>query len=264
VLSFYKIELFMVCTQKHILGLCLFLLLGIGNINIKAQTVSADILLTKALESDDFLPLLIEAAIKYSPQVKRSANSVDVATSNLHISKNAIFSGLGVNSSYNYGTNYSAVNNPGGVGSATNTFTTSQSGFYNLGVVVQLPLISILNRKHLLKAGQAQINMAKADQESVNMAIKEDVIRQYQELKLAKKILELSNNSLQTAQSNAIMAEKQFLQNQIAIDQASGVQQAYNKAKIEYETSLNSFQTIFMQLEAYIGVNLTTLLQKIK
>ncbi len=238
--------------------LCLF---GISENCIRAQTLDADELLTKSLDSDELLPLLIEAAINFSPQVKRVNNTLEIANSSLKINKNLIYNGLALSSSYHYGTNYSAINSSTAL---QNTLTTSQTGFYNVGVAFQLPITSIINRKHTLKTSQAQINIALAEQENINLAIKQDIITQYQELKLAKKLLAISRSSLQSAQTNHLMAEKQFLQNQIAIDQSSRVFEVYNKAKVEYETALNRFQTIFMQLEASIGGNLTTLLKQIK
>lgn len=254
----------MVCFKRHILRVALMFVIGLSTLEVNAQTVSTDILLAKGLESDDFLLLLIESAIKFSPQIKRTSAAVEVANANLKINKNAIYSGISALSSYNFGTNYSAVNNPTGTIPGANSFTTSQTGFYNIGVGVQLPLISVLNRKHLIKSGQAQVNSAIADQESINLEIKLEVIRQFQALKLAKKILLLNSNSLQSAQSNYVIAEKQFAQNQNGIDQFSSISEAYNRSKIEYETSLNTFQTTFMQLEAFVGVNLSTLLQQIK
>ncbi len=254
----------MVCFKRHILRVALMFVIGLSTLEVNAQTVSTDILLAKGLESDDFLLLLIESAIKFSPQIKRTSAAVEVANANLKINKNAIYSGISALSSYNFGTNYSAVNNPTGTIPGANSFTTSQTGFYNIGVGVQLPLISVLNRKHLIKSGQAQVNSALADQESINLEIKLEVIRQFQALKLAKKILLLNSNSLQSAQSNYVIAEKQFAQNQNGIDQFSSISEAYNRSKIEYETSLNTFQTTFMQLEAFVGVNLSTLLQQIK
>ncbi len=254
----------MVWRKNNMLRIVLFLMVGMGSFEANAQTVSTDILMAKALESEDFLVLLIESAIKFSPQTKKGLAAVEVANASLKINKNAIYSGISALSSYNYGTNYSAVNNPTGTIPGANSFTTSQTGFYNLGIGVQLPLISVLNRKHLIKSGQAQVNSALAEQENINLGIKLEVIRQFQALKLARKILMLNSSTLQSTQSNYVIAEKQFAQNQNGIDQFSTVLEAYNRSKIEYETSLNTFQTVFMQLEAFVVVNLSTLLQQIK
>ncbi|MBB6003598.1 TolC family protein [Arcicella rosea] len=254
----------MVWLKKNMFRIVLFFIIGMNTLEVNAQTVSTDILMAKALESEDFLVLLIESAIQFSPQTKKGLAAVEVANANLKVSKNALYSGIAASSSYNYGTNYSAVNNPTGVIPGANSFTTSQTGFYNVGIGVQLPLISVLNRKHIIKAGQAQINSALAEQENVNLTIKQEVIGRFQALKLAKKILALSTSNLQSVESSFIIAEKQFAQNQIGVDEQAKVLESYNKAKIEYETSLNTFQTVFMQLEAFVGVNLSTLLQQIK
>ncbi|MDN3654645.1 hypothetical protein QWZ08_03340 [Ferruginibacter paludis] len=52
---------------------------------------------------------------------------------NLKMNKKVIFDIVSLRSSYGYGTNYSAVNNQSAV--VGNNLTTSQSAFYNLGVV---------------------------------------------------------------------------------------------------------------------------------
>lgn len=257
----------MVYPSKHIFYcFSFFFLFGLNafSVNAQNQALDADAVLTKALETDQLLPLLTDAALKTSPQIKMGANAVDVAVANLKVNKNAIYSGASLMSSYSYGTNYSAVNNPNGGLNNTNTFTTAQSGFYSLGAGLQLSIVNVINRKHIIKAGQAQINIAQAQQENVNLVIKQEVIRQYQEFKLAKKLLTLSVNSLQASESNHMIAEKQFLQGQITIEQVSGVLSNYNSAKAAYETALNKFQTVYMQLETFVGVNLTTLLQQIK
>ena len=254
----------MVGSRRYTISIFLFLVLCISKLEVTGQSLPADALLAKALDSEEFLPLLIDAATKSSPQIKRSMNSVDIATSTLKINKNVLFSGIGLISSYNYGTNYSAVNNTATTVPGANSFTTAQTGFYNFGVAASLPITNIINRKHLLKSSQAQVNIALAEQENLTLEIKQQIIGLYQQLRLARKVFIINSNNLQIAKSNSSLAEKQFLQNQITIDQVSSVLESFNKAKVEYETALNNFQLIFMQLEVVVGVNLTTLLQQIK
>ena len=152
--------------------LYLLLLVVFTNTKSSAQVPSTDSLLTKALQTDQLLPMLIDSAIKYSPVVRRMANSVNFADENLQMNKKNIYSSLSLISSYNYGTNYSAVNNA--TGSSLNNFTTSQTGFYNMGIGIQLPLTQILSRKNLIRSGVAQVNQA--DKILSNQLLREDLI----------------------------------------------------------------------------------------
>ncbi|MFM2358116.1 MAG: hypothetical protein RLY16_108 [Bacteroidota bacterium] len=231
--------------------------------NLKAQVASSDSLLTKAFITDELLPHFIDSALKYSPEIKRLSSITTSMKENLQIAKKNIFSAINVNSSYNYGTNFTALNTPTG-GGATNTFTTAQTGFYNVGVGLQLPITSILNRKNQLKSGKAQVDMANAQVDGAALLVKQDVIRLYQEMKLAFRLLTISTKSKQSAQINYTMLEKDFVQGQATVVQLSSVLEIANKAVVDYETNLIRFQTAIMTMEAYTNVNLLSLLKLVK
>jgi outer membrane protein TolC len=240
-----------------------FSLLLFFQFSAEAQTSSVDSLLTKELASDELLPILTDSAIKYSPVVRTSANNEAYANANLQISKKSIYNAVSLVSSYNYGTNYSATNNPSG-GSIGANFTTAQTGFYNLGVGIRLPLSEILNRKNIIKVGESQVNMAAAEKDNAVLYIKQEVIRLYQDFKLMHRLLSISSQNKQASQVNNTMAEKNFLNAQLTVDQVSGVLEIYNKSVVEYETNLNRFQTSYLQLETYTGVNLSKLIMGAK
>ncbi|WP_238806564.1 TolC family protein [Emticicia aquatica] len=225
-----------------------------------SQKISTDSLLIKALANDQLLPILINSAQKFSPDVKRMSANVEYSSANQRISRNAIFSSFSFLSSYHYGTNYSAVTEF----NAANSFTTVQTGFYNIGVGLQLPLSLILNRRHLLKSTQSQLEMAQFDKENSNLYVKQQVIRYYQELKLSHRLMVISSSNRQAAQINFKLGEKEFMQGQLSVGQYSTILDIFNKAKIEYETNLNRFQTSLMQLDAYTGVSFSTLLNQVK
>jgi len=233
------------------------------NFSVKAQTPTIDSLLEKALISDELLPILIDSAVKYSAEFRKSGSSVTYARASLGVSKKAIFGGVSIGSSYNYGTNFSAVNNPSST-TAGNNFTTAQTGFYNIGLGVQLPVTAILNRKNIIKEGQSLLDAAIADQENTALLIKQKVIGMYQEFKLLKRMLVLNTKAMQSAQLNNTLAEKDFLNGQITVDQYSTVQDKLNKSIIDLETYINKFQTSYMQLEAFTGTNLSTLIRVVK
>ncbi len=233
------------------------------NCATQAQSVSADSLLVRVLATDRLLPMLIDSAIKYSPEVQRIGSNQDYAAANLRISKNIIYSAVSMVSSYNYGTNISAVSNQSGT-TGGNNFTTAQNSFYNVGVGLQLPITHLMNRKSIIKAGQSQVNMAIAEKDKAALFIKQEVIRLYQDFKLSQKLVVISSKNKQSAQINNTMAEKDFLNGQITVDQVSRVLDIYNKSIIEFETNVNRFQLMYMQLEAYTSTNLSTLIMQVK
>ena len=233
------------------------------NISAKAQSPSADSLLVRALATDQLLPMLIDSAIKYSPEVRRIGSNEDYAAANLRISKNILYSAVSMVSSYNYGTNISAISNQGPI-TGGNNFTTAQNSFYNVGIGLQLPITHLINRKSIIKAGQSQIDMAIAEKDKAALFIRQEVIRLYQDFKLSLKLVTISSINKQSAQINNAMAEKDFLNGQIAVDQVSRVLDIYNKSTIEFETNVNRFQMMYMQLEAYTNTNLSTLIMQVK
>jgi outer membrane protein TolC len=231
--------------------------------SVHAQSGAIDSLLTKVLSTDELLPMLIDSAIKHSAEVRKSGSNITYANQSLQISKKAIFSAVSMGSSYNYGTNFSAVNNPAGSGSVNN-FTTAQTGFYNLGIGIQLPLTHIINRKNIIKEGQSLVEAAVADKENTELLVKQEVIRIYQDFKLLQKLVMISSKNKESAEVNNVLAQKDFLNGQLTVDQVSSVQEKYNKSVIDFETNVIKFQTDYIQLEVFTGTNLSTLIRKLQ
>jgi outer membrane protein TolC len=222
-----------------------------------AQYVT-DSMVLGALNSDKLLPLLIDSAIKHNPEVKRVDNSIGLAEENLKMSKNNIYNALSLFSSYHYGTTGNLTSGQ------VSTITLTQSSYYTMGVGVQLPLTHIISRKSLIRSGEYQVKMAKSEKDGAEEYIKQEVIRVYQELKLAHKLVTVSSEGKQSASINYKMAEKQFLQGDINVTELSRVQDISNKSNIEFETYVNRFQTAWLQLEAFTGVNLSNLIFSLK
>lgn len=250
----------MIWNKKHSIVTVIWMASTLLPFTSICQKVSTDSLLTKVFSNDQLLPQLITAAQKFSPEIKRLSSGVDFAIANKKISKNAIFDRISVLASYYYGTNYSAVNES----NSLNRFSTVQTGFYNLGVGVQLPVSQIINRRHFEKATQSQIDMANYEKENTNLYIKQRVIEYYQDLKLSHKLMLISSNNRQAAQINYKIGERDFLQGQITVEQNARLLDIYNKSRIDFETYLNKFQTSLMQLDAYTSISFSTMLNQVK
>lgn len=219
---------------------------------------ATDSMVLNALNSGKLLPLLIDSAIRHNPEVKRVDNSVGLAEENLKMSKNNIYNALSLFSSYHYGTTGNLTSGQ------VSTITLTQSSYYTMGVGIQLPLTHLISRKSLIRSGEYQVKMAQSEKEGAAEYIKQEVIRVYQELKLAHKLVSVSSEGKQSAAINYKMAEKQFLQGDINVAELSRVQDISNKSNIEFETHVNRFQTAWLQLEIFTGVNLSNLIASLK
>jgi outer membrane protein TolC len=228
----------------------------------QASATTIDSLLKKAFITDELLPMLIDSAIKYSPlaRIGRSNETRIKATHN--INKRSIYNALSIRTSLGYGSNFSAINNQSAT--ISENYTTGSSAFYSIGVGLQLPISQIINHKDIKKVERSIVEAAVADKDNTVQTIKHDVVKAYQELKLSQKILSVSSKNKQSAEIIFNLAEKNFLNGQLTVDQVSLVTESHNRALIEFETNLIKFQTNYMELEAITGTNLLTLLMTVK
>ena len=84
------------------------------------------------------------------------------------------------------------------------------------------------------------------------------------ELKLYYKLMQNSSLNKNSAEINYTMAEKEFLNGQLTLDQISRIQEISIKAQSDYETNLNRYQQSLLQLKAITGVDFYELLNTLK
>jgi outer membrane protein TolC len=238
-------------------GKLIITLLLLFSILSKAQE-PIDSMFIRAMESGRLLPMLIDSAIKNNPEVNRADNSIGLAKENLQIAKKSIYSAFSLFSSYNYGNNANVITG------SVSTINQVQSSYYNVGVYVQLPMTHLVSRKNTIRASEFQVKMAENEKKSAEQYLTDEVIREYQELKLALQLVKVSSEGKQTALVNYQMCQKQFLQNDVALTELSRIQDIYTKASIEFEIDVNRFQTAYLKLENFTGVKLANLIATLK
>ena len=106
--------------------------------------------------------------------------------------------------------------------------------------------------------------MAKSEKEIAVYDIKQSVIIMYHQFKLAHKLVMISSKNNQSAQINYAMMEKDFVQGQVTVTQLAAVTEIANKSVVEFETTVNGFQSVYMQLEMLTNTNLLTLIRQVK
>nr|GFD08431.1 hypothetical protein [Tanacetum cinerariifolium] len=77
------------------------------------------------------IPILIDAALKYSAQIENLNIAKQVALANQHLEKKRILSGLSVGSAYTYGSVYNVVD-PTRPGGGINPFGLPTQSLYNV------------------------------------------------------------------------------------------------------------------------------------
>ncbi len=236
-----------------------------ATLQLNAQVMPSDSALIKIFESDILLPILIDSALKNSGEVRRIENGILVWKETAELNKKNIWSGISLLSSYNYGTAADlTVGKDNTSINPSSTFRSNKGDRYNLGINVQIPLTYFLGRKNLIHVSELQSKMAEGERDNAKQYIKGEVIRMYQEMKLAQKLLLISANGKQTAHVNYSLAEKSFIQGNGDLDQLSRLHDIYSKASAQFETDVNRFQTNYLQVQEYAGVKLSDLILQLK
>ena len=230
-------------------------------VKANSQVIPTDSALLKLFDSDVLLPMIMDSAIKNSGEIRRIENSVLVWKETTESNKKNIWSGVSLLSSYNYGTAADlTVGKDNTSINQSSTFRSNKGDRYNFGVNVQIPLSFLLARKNLIHVSELQAKMAEGEKDNAKQYVKSEVIRMYQEMKLAQKLVLLSSKGKQTAFVNYSLAEKSFVQGNGDLDQLSRLHDIYSKGSAEFETNINRFQTSYLQLQEYAGIRLSNLI----
>lgn len=176
-----------------------------------AQDLPSDSTLARILESNVLLPLLMDSAVKNSAEVKRMGKNVAQFEQNLQALKKSLLNNIMFNSSYGYGNvgSLAYVKDPTGINQLAND-NSLRTTRYNVGVSLQLPLGNFLTRKNATRSMELQIGMAEDEKENAAVYIKQQVIKMYQQLKLAHTLLLTTGKMYQTAKLSVDMAQKKL------------------------------------------------------
>jgi outer membrane protein TolC len=223
----------------------------------KSQGQYLDGKLSVALQTDKLLPILIEMATKTHPDFKIAESNKLMAVENLKIVRKNIFNALSLSSSYYLG------NTPTFGSGQITPIKYNSATFYNVGVAMQLPITHIINRKNNIKNAELQAVKNESEKAGTSLIIKQEIIRLYQEMKLAHRLVLTTIEGKQGSSINYKLAEKQFVQGDIPLSELSRLQEILTRSSIEFETANNRLQTAYMQLDAYTDNQLTKLLSNL-
>ncbi|QMU27712.1 TolC family protein [Adhaeribacter radiodurans] len=207
------------------------------------------------------LPLLIDAAVKYSAQIEKLDAAKQIAYDNIRLSRKQILNGLAVGSGYSYGTMLNTVNGDQQV-SQINAFNLPARAQYNSGINLSLSLGQLLGRKYEVHRQELTLKQAEADRKTEEREIRQLVIKTYQEVSLAKVTWEQSVDALQSADINKKLADKKFKLGQIELDELMVVNDFYTKSAMAQEQFKNKYETVYLILEELTGITINDLMNR--
>ena len=200
------------------------------------------------------IPLLINAASKNSNELVRIDQQSQIAQEQLKLTKKQIYTNVSLGSGLGYGTRI------GGFGDDFTGTNVRPYTNYNVGLNAGISLMNLLGRKHQIKMGELNIAQIEENRKAGERSIRQNVISAYQNLSLAKIILDNSQEALQTALVSKNIATKQFREGDIQVIDQMSVNQMYNSAVVQQKQALNSYQTSVLLLEELIGMKLNDLI----
>lgn len=207
------------------------------------------------------LAVLIDSALQHSAAVKLRSLEVAAKECNLKSYKNYWTRNFGVQADTRYGTfdNYSS--NANGQSTTISTSTNRQMN-YGAGIFLKFPVIDIVDRKNQLHKSRIEIEQASRMAEAQQEEVRRLVIRQYQELLLTQRLLNIKAQAFGNARVNMNMVEKQFRNGNIPVSEYVRISDIVDRVESDYETAKAAYATSKMIFEDIIGFHLTAVLRK--
>ena len=142
------------------------------------------------------LEVLIDSAIAHDPYVSFRNRQIFINTSKLRADQKQWMRDIGFQADYRYGTfdNFS-TNTAEGQSPATFSTTRSESK-YGVGVYFKFPLFDIINRTNQVNLSKTEVNQARDMVEVQSSELRQKVIRQYNELVVRQRILQIKTKYL--------------------------------------------------------------------
>ncbi|SFQ52086.1 TolC family protein [Hymenobacter arizonensis] len=200
------------------------------------------------------LPLLTAAALRHSAQMKAMELEKGIAKQNVTLAKEAIFNNVAVGANYSYG-NLLAVGNLG-----VDQIAIRNTPRYSAVASLNLPLGQFVSRGNNIKREQLALQRTEALQQDRENQIREQIIPMYQSVRLARKVFTLQQEALVNVRTNYQLAEKQFRQGQMTLQELSGANSSLTSASVALESARNQYDTAFMLLEEVVGAKISTLM----
>lgn len=232
-----------------------------ANTSVLAQESSDSLIVVENAIVIPPLADLIDSASRHSAVVHFRRLDIEAKDAGLKSEKNYWTRNLGIQADTRYGTfdNFSLNSN----GFSTSKLNTnSRQMNYGFGVFMKFPIVDMVDRKNQVKQAKIELEQAKSMADAQLEELRQQVIRQYQDVLLKQKLLIIQSLALGNAKVNVDMIEKEFRNGLIQVSEYVRISDIVSRVESDYEKAKTEFITAKMILEDMVGFVFTDQVKK--
>jgi outer membrane protein TolC len=199
------------------------------------------------------LAALIDSATKYYPLIKLRNQAIEAKEANLKSQQISWVKNFGIQSDVRYGTfDIFSTTTAEGQNPSMNATQNTQVN-YGIGAFLKIPIFDIVNRKHQVDQAKSELEQAETMADAERAQLRQLVIKQYNEVLLKQKLLQIQSKKLSNSRINMDMVETRFRNGQIPVDEYVRIVDIATGAESDYESIKSDFNTAYMILEEIVG-----------
>ena len=202
------------------------------------------------------LHVLVDSAINHNAMVGFRIDEIEAKVANLKSKKNIWTRNLGIQGESRYG---NFINNAINISNNTSSLlasTTTQLN-YSVGVYFKLPLVDVVNRKNEIQIGKVEVRQARNLAEAQKDEVRQLVIKQYEDLILKQKLLNIDSKNLGNAKVSLEMVEKEFKSGVISIYEYVRLSDITARIESDYEIAKSDFLLTKKLMENIVGFSIS-------
>ena len=208
-------------------------------------------------ETFDLIPLdqLLSAAQQHSPLLKMEALDAELLHSELKLLKKEWSNYVSLSASFQVG-NVQFIDNLSGGNTPDVRTVTRENVFAVTGVTIRLPLSDFITKPERRRHLQLQLEQQRFDEQQKIFELRQLVIRQYNDLQRALRILEIRNRDLNFHILASETAERFFREGDMKLDEYTGAFNKRNEAEVRLEETKLDAQLLYLLLRELVGTEI--------
>ena len=204
------------------------------------------------------LDSIIDIAMKNSPYMKYDSSLADAQAVDIKLAKRTFHNNI--SGFFNYSTGNQRFNITG-AGGGNETQNNLLNG-YRLGINVSIPLSEFTNRNLRIKRETAEYDAQKFKKEQTALELRTRITQEYTNLIAFQKLLKIKSSGVENARVLYQMAEKQFREGVVSLQDYASVSDMAIKSEVDYELAKASFRSSYYSFQNLVGVQLTSLMKR--
>ncbi|HEY8401085.1 MAG TPA: TolC family protein [Cytophagaceae bacterium] len=202
------------------------------------------------------LDTLIAIAKKNSPYVKYNKALEQGSAYDLIIAKRSWQENISLFGNYATGNQKFQISS--GIAEQQSNFLNG----YRYGINVSIPISEFTIRRPKLAKEEAELLAATQRVKMAELDLAREITQAYSELIAAQNILKVIADNRESARLLQQMAEKQFREGSIKLEEYAKLNQLFIGSEEKYELAKKNFQSLFLQMEILVGVPITKLIHR--